>query len=129
MSLEELSKSFEEEPFSRNLKINLLELRSGYACVEMKVDGSMLNIFEYAHGGAIFSLIDAAFELASNSSHFKSVALNVNVSYLKPAKEGDVLTAEAREVNSTRKTALYQIEVKNQRGELVATCSALAYRI
>lgn len=124
-----LEDRFEGEPFRRLLGIRLLSLESGYACVEMKVERSMLNIFEYAHGGAIFSLIDAAFELASNSSHFRSVALNVNVSYLKPAKEGDLLRAEAREVNSTRKTAFYQIEVKNQRGELVATCSALAYRI
>ncbi len=128
-TLELLRAKFKEEPFARMLKIELLELKEGYALVEMKITEDMANIFGYAHGGSIFSLIDAAFELAANSSSTVSVALNMNVNYTKAAKAGDILRAEAVEVNSTRKTGLYEIKVKNQDKELIAICSARVYRL
>jgi len=47
----------------------------------------MENMFGMAHGGAIFSLIDAAFEVASNSHGTMAVALNMNVYYLAPPEK------------------------------------------
>ncbi len=126
--IEILKERFEAEPFAKKLGIRLLELKEGYALVEMKVREEHENIFGYAHGGAIFALIDAAFELASNSRGIVSVALSMNVTYTSPAKRGDVLQAEAREINTTRKTGLYEIKVRNQHEKLVASCSALVYR-
>ncbi len=126
--IEILKERFEAEPFAKKLGIRLLELKEGYALVEMKVSEEHENIFGYAHGGAIFALIDAAFELASNSRGIVSVALSMNVTYTSPAKQGDVLRAEAREINTTRKTGLYEIKVRNQDARLVASCSALVYR-
>ncbi len=126
--IETLKERFEAEPFARGLGIRLLELKEGFARVEMEVKEEHENIFGYAHGGAIFALIDAAFELAGNSRGEVSVALNMNVTYTSPAKRGDLLRAEAKEVNTTRKTGLYEIKVFNQEQKLVASCSALVYR-
>lgn len=126
-AIEVLRKKFEAEPFAKKLGIELKELREGFARVEMEVREEHENIFGYAHGGAIFALIDAAFELASNSHGIASVALSMNITYTSPAKRGDTLCAEAREVNTTRRTGLYEIKVWS--GErLVASCSALVYR-
>ncbi|WP_456474978.1 PaaI family thioesterase, partial [Candidatus Pyrohabitans sp.] len=116
------------EPFAREMGIKLRELREGYALVEMRVREEHENIFGYAHGGATFALIDAAFELAGNSRGRVSVALNMNVTYTSPVRRGDVLRAEAREINTTRRTGLYEIKVRNQDDKLVASCSALVYR-
>ncbi len=126
--IEILKEKFKAEPFARELGIRLKELEEGFARVEMEVKEEHENIFGYAHGGAIFALIDAAFELASNSRGEVSVALSMSVTYTSPAKRGDVLCAEAREVNTTRKTGLYEIKVRNQEAKLVASCSALVYR-
>jgi len=63
----------------------------------------MENMFGMAHGGAIFSLIDAAFEVASNAHGTMAVALNMNVHYLAPPEKGTRLTAEAQEINKTKK--------------------------
>jgi len=123
-----LRERFEAEPYAKRFGISLLELETGKAVVEMRVTEEMNNIFEMAHGGAVFSLVDAAFELAGNSRGMVSVALSMNVSYTYPAKAGDTLRAEAVETNSTRKTGLYEIKVTNQDGRLVASCQALVYR-
>jgi len=129
LSLEVLRKRFEAEPFAKKLGIRLKELGEGFARVEMEVKEEHENIFGYAHGGAIFALVDAAFELASNSRGMESVALSMNITYTSPAKRGDVLQAEAREVSTTRRTGLFEIRVRNQEARLVASCTALAYRI
>jgi len=44
--------------------LTLADVREGYAKVEMKFSQDMENMFGMAHGGAIFSLMDAAFEVA-----------------------------------------------------------------
>jgi acyl-CoA thioesterase len=82
-----------------------------------------------AHGGAIFSLIDAAFEIASNSHGTMAVALNMNINYLASPEKGAMLTAEAREINRTKKTAAYDICATDDSGKLLSSCQALVYRL
>ncbi len=108
-----LKERFEVEPFARKMGINLKDIKEGYALVEMKVREEHENIFSYVHGGATFALINAAFELAGNSHGTVSVALSMNITYTSPAKQGDVLRAEVKEINTTRRTGLYDIKVRN----------------
>jgi len=117
------------EPFARALKISLKELSQGHSVVEMVYDPALMNnIYARAHGGALFALIDEAFETASQTHGIIAVALNVNVTYIKSPEPGDHLQAEANEVAATRRTATYDISVTSGDGELIATCQALAYR-
>jgi len=119
---------FEKEPYAKMMNMKLSEIGLGSALVEMKISEGMKNIFGTVHGGAVFSLIDGAFEAAANSHGTVAVALNVNVSYINPAMPGDILYATAREVSRSRKISAYYIEVKNDKGELIAACQAMAYR-
>ncbi|MDY0038846.1 MAG: hotdog fold thioesterase [Desulforhabdus sp.] len=116
------------EPFAQKFGIKLVELKAGYSRVEMSFTPDMKNIFGMAHGGAIFALIDTAFETACNSHGTVAVALNVTVNYLAAASPGAKLIAEAQEVNLTRKTGNYDIRVKEESGQVIAVCQALAYR-
>jgi len=119
----------ENEPFAKAMKINLIELELGYSLVEMKYDpANMNNIYERAHGGALFALIDEAFETASQTDGTIAVALNVNVTYVSSPQPGVKLRAEAKRVSQTKKTASYDIKVSDENDNLIATCSALAYR-
>ncbi len=117
-----------QEPFARLLKLDVIEIRPGSARVQMKVDFSKLNIHGITHGGALFALVDEAFELASNSHGQMAVALNMNISFFAPTRPGDTLVAEATELNRTPRTATYQIHVENSQGEKICTCMALVYR-
>lgn len=116
------------EPLARKLGMHPVAIDSGYSKVALNVTSDLLNLFGSAHGGVIFALIDEAFEIACNSHGTVAVALTMNVTYTRSAEPGSRLVAEAREINRTRKTALYDIQVHDQRERLVACCQALAYR-
>jgi acyl-CoA thioesterase len=119
----------QKEPYGKKLGLKLLHLQEGCASVEMRFTEDLQNMFGMAHGGAIFSLMDAAFEVASNSHGTMAVALNMNINYLSSPAKGALLTAEAREINKTRRTATYDIRATDDTGKLLATCQALVYRL
>ncbi|MBN1664674.1 MAG: hotdog fold thioesterase [Deltaproteobacteria bacterium] len=119
----------QKEPFAQKFGLRLIDLAEGYSKVEMDFTPDMENIFGMAHGGALFALIDEAFETASNSHGTVAVALNMNISYTSSPGSGSVLTAEAKELNRTNKTALYDIKVTEGGSRLIASCQALVYRM
>ncbi len=122
-------RAVENEPFARELGIRLVELNAGHSIVEMIYNPDLMNnIYKRAHGGAVFSLIDEAFETSCQTEGVVSVALNVNVSYTASPEPENRLRAESKEINRTRKTSLYDIKVTDQTGKLIASCQALAYR-
>lgn len=124
-----IHRAVEQEPFALTLGIQLLELDEHHSVVEMTyVPEKMDNIYQRAHGGAVFALIDEAFETVSQTDGTIAVALNVNVTYVGSPEPGARLRAEAHQVNRTRKTALYDIKVTDHKSHLIATCQALAFR-
>ena len=126
---EAIYRAVEQESFAQALNMELVELELGYSAVEMTYDPStMNNIYDRAHGGAIFGLIDEAFETAGQTEGTVAVALNVSTTYVSSPKAGQRLRAEAREVSQTKKTASFDIKVTDQDGQLIAICQALAYR-
>ena len=117
------------EPLARTFGLELVSLDSGCAIVEMTYNPEVMdNIYARAHGGAIYALIDEAFETAGQTDGTIAVALNVNVTYVSSPEAGTRLRAEARQTSRTNKTSSYAIQVTDSRGELIATCQALAYR-
>ncbi len=116
------------EPYAKILGMEPMEVKAGYAKVAMEVQPNLSNIFGHCHGGAIFSLMDEAFQLACNSHGTLAVALHVGISYHLPPTMGSRLVAEARELHLGRRTGNYLIEVRDENGKLVASCQALAYR-
>jgi acyl-CoA thioesterase len=117
-----------QEPYARLLDMTVKRIGKGYSMVEMRFTPDMKNVFGMAHGGAIYSLLDEAFQTAGNSHGTVAVALNMSVTYINPPTPGGLLRAEAKEVSQTRKTATYTIVVTDERDNMIATCQALAYR-
>jgi len=121
-------KRVREEPYAKKLGMELIELDEGYSKVKMTFKEDMENIFGMVHGGAIFSLIDEAFETAANTHGTAAVALSMNITYIKPVSAGDVLYAEAKEMSLSGRIGTYVINVENEGGDLIALCQALVYR-
>jgi len=127
--IEAIKQRVANEPFARKLGLKLLKLEPGYALVEMDFTDDMANIFDMTHGGAIFSLIDEAFEISCNTHGTVAVALNVAVTYHRPPTKRGTLRAESKEIHRSAKTATYDIRVtEGVNNVLIATCQALAYR-
>jgi len=125
---EAIFRQVEKEPFAKKFGLKLTALDEGFSRVEMTFTADMENIFGMAHGGALFALIDEAFETASNSHGTTAVALNMNITYVSSPAPGSRLIAEAREFNRTNKTANYDIRVFDQQNQLISSCQALVYR-
>ena len=111
-----------EEPFARKFALKLAALDDGYSRVEMTYTADMNNIFGLAHGGAVFALIDEAFQTACNSHGTLALALNLNITYIAPAVLGRRLTAEAREYSRTGRRPV----TKSRSMMTRATCSPSA---
>jgi len=124
-----LREKFAQEPYAQIFGIEIEELEAGHAVLKMRTRDEMNNLFGTVHGAAIYSLLDAAFELTVNSHGTVAVALGVSVNYLSPARSGETLQAEGRETNRSRKISSCDIRVTGEDGRLVATCQALAYRM
>lgn len=123
-----ISRRVEKEPYARKLGMRLVELKPGHAIVEMDPADDDTNIFGMIHGGAIFSLIDEAFQVSCNSHGQVAVALNMTVTYHQAPDRNSRLRAESNEIHLSHRTAAYDIRVTDDSNNLIASCLALAYR-
>lgn len=114
---------------SRSLGMKLDSVGPGHAVLTMTVREDMLNGHDICHGGFIFALADSAFAFACNSYNRTTVASGCAIDFVAPARQGDMLTATARERSVSGRTGVYDIEVTNQRGERVAFFRGKSYRI
>jgi len=120
---------FEKDLFSQWLGIELTEIKDNYCLIKMPVKSEMINGLGTVHGGVTFAFADSALAFSSNNSGEAAVALNCYINFTKAAKKGDVLTAESILLNDTRKTAIYDITIKNQNDEVVAGFRGTVYKI
>lgn len=87
--------------------------------VKMTVRSDHLNFLDVTHGGALFSLADCAFSLASNATGDRAVAIDTHLVLSAGTREGDVLIASAEEVTRGRTLGTYRITVKRQSDERI----------
>ncbi len=113
--------------FAKYLGIDIYEHGPGRAKARMEIQPHHLNSAGTVHGGAIFSLADAVFSVASNSHGTLAMAINVSISFFKAARKGRLL-AEGREVSLNPKLATYLIEVKDEAGASIALFQGTVYR-
>ncbi len=109
-----LKERYREDRFPWKLGVELEDVRAGYARVSMTVTPDMHNFNGVTHGGALFTLADTAFGLASNTRG-TALAMHISINYVKGTISGDRLTAVAEEEHLTRSTGIYRMTV--YRGE------------
>lgn len=120
---------YKRDTAARGLGISLLDISNGVATMQMTITADMLNGHDICHGGFIFTLADTAFAYACNSYNKVSVAQNCDIDFLIPGREGDVLTARAKEVHKGGRSGLYDVEVVNAEAELVAQFRGRSFQL
>jgi len=118
-----------KDNFIRWLRVKVLHVEIGYSKIEIEIREEMLNGLGIAHGGILFALADSAFALAANSRHNISVAWEASITFTKPVKLWDILTAETREIHDGKNTGLYLVTITNQRNEPVALFKGSSFRL
>jgi len=117
-----------KDHFSRWLGVEVLDLSEGYCRLQASIREEMLNSFGMVHGGVPFSLADTAFAYACNNRNARSVALDANMSFIKPTHLGDTVTAEACEIHNGRSTGVYLVTLTNQQHETIALFKGTCFR-
>ncbi len=112
-------------PFVQELGIRTVSISEGDVRVAMDA-GDKLNAVGGAHGGAVFTLADQAFALASNLEAWPQVALVASINYLRPGK--GMLEAVARKTSETNRMSLYEVKVFDD-GELIAVFQGTGYKL
>ncbi|NHN58869.1 MULTISPECIES: PaaI family thioesterase [Halorussus] len=115
------------DPFCEKLGIELAALGPGTATTEVTVTDDLLNFHGTPHGGAIYSLADAAFAAASNAEGETALAMETNVSYFEAVDVGETLTGEAERVHRRGRTASYSVAVTDEDGGEVAAFRGRVY--
>lgn len=119
---------FNNDPFSKWLGIERVEDGAGKSVLRMTVRKEMLNGFSVAHGGICYSLADSALAFAANGHGIQSMSIETGISHIKKVLEGDTLTARTKEISLTSKTGIYQVDITNQKNEIVALFKGTVYR-
>ena len=120
-------KQFDKDGFAKSLGIRLIEASPGYAAAQMEVEVRHLNSVGTLHGGAIFTLADFVFAVASNAHGKIAMAINAEISYFKAIHSGTI-TARAREISLHAKLGTYLVDIYNESGDLIANFKGTAYR-
>ena len=100
--------------------MELVSVAPGHAVMRMVVKPLHLTGHQICHGGFIFTLADSTFAFACNSHNRNTVAAGCSIEFLKPAHLGDVSTCEGAEQMLQGRHGIYDMSVRNQRGETVA---------
>ena len=116
-------------PYAARLGIRVEEIREGYARVEKDITPEDLNPVGVPHGGVYFSMADTAAGSAMASHGFFAVTVNASYNFLRSAKLGDRLTAEAREVKSGRTISVFEVRITDGAGTLLGSGSFTFYRL
>ena len=114
--------------FAANTGCILKEVREGYARAELVVTPDHLNAGGVCQGGVYFTLADIALAAVMNSREQLTFGIENNIVFLKSAKEGDTLIAEATEIFNHHKIPYVEVRVTNQNGDLCCVLTGLAYR-
>ncbi len=117
-----------QDGFSKWLDVQIEKVALGYCKLHYTIRPEMLNGFGTVHGGVLFSASDSALAFACNSHGTLSVALEVSISFTRPAFVGQVLTVEAQEINLGKTTGLYDIKTYNPEGKLICVFKGTVYR-
>jgi acyl-CoA thioesterase len=112
---------------TRMMGIRIASVAPGRAVAEMAVRDEMLNGHDLCQGGFVAMLADTAFAYACNAYNELTVASGFSIDLMAPGRAGDTLTASCEEVSRSGRTGVYDVTVRNQRGEPIAVFRGRSY--
>ncbi|MDD2365857.1 MAG: PaaI family thioesterase [Desulfuromonadaceae bacterium] len=115
-----------EDIFAQHTGIELQDVQLGCAKAKMKIEPFHLNGAKTVHGGAIFTLADFVFAVASNSHGKLAMGINTSISFVKAPLSG-ILYAEAKEQSRNSKLASYSVTITDESGDVVAIFQGMVY--
>lgn len=126
MELEKLQQLYKNDLFATNAGCEIIEADMGKVICEMPICKKVLNAHGSVMGGAIFTLADFAFAVASNLNGVPSVAIESNIRFYSVAK-GTKLIATCKTDKDGRNLGHYTVEITDDLGKKIAGFTAVAF--
>lgn len=119
--LEKARERFKMDRFATNATgIVIEEVAKNYAKCSLKVEDRHLNAANSVMGGALFTLADFVFAVATNTDTDQLTVTTVSqISYVGVCK-GDTLYGESVVLKDGRRNCFFQINITDNLGNLVA---------
>ena len=118
---------FNNDPFSKLLKMNLVHIDYGQCELSLVVTQDMLNGFSIAHGGISYALCDSALAFAANSYGEQCVSAETSISHVRPVKAGETIVASVTEKHKGNRIRIYEVVVKSEAGKTIALFKGIMY--
>ncbi len=115
-----------EDHASRGLGMGIVRVAPGEAEIAMAVEPRMANGHGICHGGFIFALADSAFAFACNTYDQRTVAQHCAVTFLRPGRRGERITAHAVERSREGRSGIYDVTVRDGAGGLIRKDTRMA---
>ncbi len=120
--LEQVKKVTNNSPYYKLLGMEIMEIKEGECKIEMPFKQDLTHPYRIMHGGAIASLADSSVAMALISvveprDRFTTIEFKIN--FFAPVNKGK-LEAHGKIIHKGSKTAVGEVEVKNEEGKLIA---------
>ena len=114
-----------ENTLNTTFDIKFVEFGYDYLIAEMPVTHKNVQPMRILHGGASVALAETVGSVASvlcisDPMTYNPVGLDINANHLRSVPEGGKVRAKGSPVHLGKKTHVWQIEIRNEAGEL--TC-------
>lgn len=125
LSLAEI-KELNEGTMMETLGIEYIELSEGYVYARMFVKKELSQPYGMLHGGASMAMaesvggVGSAYYLGIKDYVIRGMQFSAN--HVKAAKVGTYVYATATIMHKGRQTHVWNIDIKNEDGELVSSC-------
>jgi acyl-CoA thioesterase len=127
MNLDKINTFFENDRYVKLSRMVIDAVEPGKATCSMMIQPCHLNGWDVVQGGAIFTLADFAFAVASNVTNGRLTAsLNNNISFFRPPK-GKKLLATAKALSASKRICFYEVHIIDDLGTPVAQMNVSGY--
>ncbi|HOI31563.1 MAG: PaaI family thioesterase [Bacteroidales bacterium] len=123
-SLEELNQ-MNANTLMAQLGIEYLEIRSGYVRASMPVNENTMQPMGILHGGSSLALAETLGSLGSafmvGLDEYEVRGSHMSANHVRAGRKGKVI-GEAKIIHQGRNTHLWNIDIKDEDGQLVSSC-------
>lgn len=121
--LEQAREIFKKDRFAMvTTGIEIVAVDTGYAKCSLTIDDRHVNATGHVMGGAIFTLADFVFAVATNFKQKTTVTTVSQISYLGTPK-GNILYGESKMLKDGRRNCFYEIIIWDNSDNMVAVVS------
>lgn len=108
-----MEKVINENEYMQMLKIELLELKEGYAKARMSYQDMVLNPYGMIHGGALYSLADITAGTAACTNGHYVTTVSGSMNFMRPAVHTKYVYCTATEIRCGSHLLVYDIKIQD----------------